>query len=542
MPKFPLIGPSYTSQSVNADCQTTMNLYPEQIESGAGNNQIVLYPAPGTKEFVDLTPIVPPPSGPCPTPFATPLGHLTGIVVEDTLSTTITVAGSLVPVHTGDTMFLALYTIPTGTPVTDIDIISIVDQTYGAIWSQLGATQTFQVGGSPDPSNTANFQLFTAIAPVDFFGNVNLLITYNGTSHNHGTFGQFVYVNLGAFQVVNGDTETGSNPTGPPVTGSASKNFIISFFSPAEVNSIHAASPFFTLTTGSVSAAVYHDPVSGFYAGDAGTYTPQWNAGVSVVAAVINAVYAAEGGCGSPPPTLLQPEIVGAGEYNWDLAGGTIVGGTRINVPVITGPIQPGDILFLLFNVTVGPGQPYNPITTITAPMMLAGNFTQLGAAYYDLGALAIPNEFRFFQVFYAIAQNSVAATTLLINLTPGANDMGGSIMLVRNILALDQLSSTIVATPSVAAPPIVAPAPRFVFSFFASNEALTTPHPDSTIYHFFTGGTSGMAGIVSFFTLDPMLGTLYTAPPGTYSPTWAKIADGFLAAALNVSFSIKPA
>jgi hypothetical protein len=56
MGKFPLIGPSYSSQSVNADCQQTMNLYPEVIESGAGNSQIVLYPSPGTKQFVDLAP------------------------------------------------------------------------------------------------------------------------------------------------------------------------------------------------------------------------------------------------------------------------------------------------------------------------------------------------------------------------------------------------------------------------------------------------------------------------------------------------------
>jgi hypothetical protein len=39
---------------VNADCQQTINLYPEQIESGAGNSNIVLYPSPGTKTFVSL--------------------------------------------------------------------------------------------------------------------------------------------------------------------------------------------------------------------------------------------------------------------------------------------------------------------------------------------------------------------------------------------------------------------------------------------------------------------------------------------------------
>jgi len=303
MPKFPLIGPSYTSQSVNADCQTTMNLYPEQIESGAGNNQIVLYPTPGLKGFTDLTPVV---------------------------------------------------------------------------------------------------------------------------------------------------------------------------------------------------------------------------------------------------PDLLQPEIVDVNQYGWDTAGGSNSGNSRINVPVLTATIQPGDILFLLFNATVGPGKPYNPILTITAPSLLAGSFTRLGDPYYDLGLLAIPNEFRFFQVFYAVAENSVPSTTLLVNLNLTSIafnnfDMGGAFLLVRNILALDQLTSLISPSASISAPAITTTVPRFVFTFFGSNEALSTPHPDPTIYHFFTPGSSGMAAIAAFFILDPMLGTIYTAPAGVYSPAWAK-AGSFLAVALNVSFSIKPA
>lgn len=54
-PRFGIVGPSYTSQSVNADAQQTMNWYPEQIESGAGNAPIVLYPTPGLKVFANLT-------------------------------------------------------------------------------------------------------------------------------------------------------------------------------------------------------------------------------------------------------------------------------------------------------------------------------------------------------------------------------------------------------------------------------------------------------------------------------------------------------
>ena len=50
-----LVGPSYASQSLNADCQTTMNLYPEMIESGQGKSRMVLYRAPGLKQFAALT-------------------------------------------------------------------------------------------------------------------------------------------------------------------------------------------------------------------------------------------------------------------------------------------------------------------------------------------------------------------------------------------------------------------------------------------------------------------------------------------------------
>jgi len=46
-----LAGGSYTSQSVNADAQRTVNLYPEQIESGDGTTDIALYPTPGLKKF-----------------------------------------------------------------------------------------------------------------------------------------------------------------------------------------------------------------------------------------------------------------------------------------------------------------------------------------------------------------------------------------------------------------------------------------------------------------------------------------------------------
>ena len=54
MARFAFCGPSYTSQSVSADCQTTKNFYVETIESGQGKAGQVLYPTPGLAVFSTL--------------------------------------------------------------------------------------------------------------------------------------------------------------------------------------------------------------------------------------------------------------------------------------------------------------------------------------------------------------------------------------------------------------------------------------------------------------------------------------------------------
>lgn len=52
--RFGFIGGSYTSQSITAECQRCVNLYPESIESQAGASAMALYCTPGLKLFVDL--------------------------------------------------------------------------------------------------------------------------------------------------------------------------------------------------------------------------------------------------------------------------------------------------------------------------------------------------------------------------------------------------------------------------------------------------------------------------------------------------------
>jgi hypothetical protein len=54
MGRFGLIGPSYRSQSVLADCQQTINWYPEAMESGMGRSAMALYPTPGLNLLYNL--------------------------------------------------------------------------------------------------------------------------------------------------------------------------------------------------------------------------------------------------------------------------------------------------------------------------------------------------------------------------------------------------------------------------------------------------------------------------------------------------------
>ena len=55
--RFPnFVGPSYTSQSMNVDCERTMNFYPEVMESPGAKTNVVLYPTPGFTSFADLSP------------------------------------------------------------------------------------------------------------------------------------------------------------------------------------------------------------------------------------------------------------------------------------------------------------------------------------------------------------------------------------------------------------------------------------------------------------------------------------------------------
>jgi hypothetical protein len=48
------VGPSYTSQSRNADAERLVNWYPEVIESDGGKARVVYYPCPGKEQFISV--------------------------------------------------------------------------------------------------------------------------------------------------------------------------------------------------------------------------------------------------------------------------------------------------------------------------------------------------------------------------------------------------------------------------------------------------------------------------------------------------------
>jgi hypothetical protein len=59
MARFGFVGPSYASQSLNADAQRCINWYPETIESGQGKSATALYPTPGLAQFAQIVPGAP---------------------------------------------------------------------------------------------------------------------------------------------------------------------------------------------------------------------------------------------------------------------------------------------------------------------------------------------------------------------------------------------------------------------------------------------------------------------------------------------------
>ena len=54
MARFGFVGPSYSSESIQVDCQVSRNFYVESVESLEGKGALAQYPTPGSAIFSTL--------------------------------------------------------------------------------------------------------------------------------------------------------------------------------------------------------------------------------------------------------------------------------------------------------------------------------------------------------------------------------------------------------------------------------------------------------------------------------------------------------
>lgn len=291
MPKWPLIGASYTSQSVNADCQSTINLYPEQIESGAGNNQIVLYPAPGTKSFVDLTPPAPPEvlNPDIYNSITIPLGGIQS--GNDFVGTPFQPGPAAI---VGDVALVAFYMLL----VPNIHVPTSLDMTY--LGTPIGtmtlveAPLTFSSG-----VNLSALVLYRCNITLPFPAGAFIAFTahFNGpTLGSDFRMSWSTIHNLTTFDQSSSSTQAGSTTfVAPPLTTALSE-FVFSYCLLSLRHSEQAVLPFFKFTNDFLGAGDAYTIFNGFgqsfVAAPPGTYQPQWtSSGGTADSAIINAAF-----------------------------------------------------------------------------------------------------------------------------------------------------------------------------------------------------------------------------------------------------------
>ena len=271
MGKIPLIGPSYSSQSVNSDCQITMNLYPEVIESGMGNNQIVLYPSPGTKLFVDLNP--PPPPVPLPPNIYNTIALGSGINSGNTFTVNY-VSGPAIKV--GDKLFfrLNMQLVPNANLITGI--------TVNYLGTDLGAFSEINVPILFSSGSTASALLMfyaTAAIAVPAAATIQAVFTFAGAAANHSTEIHIdVIRNLTILdQSAIASFTAGTSFSAPAIT-TAEQEFVFSFIYPLlDGLSVTIPLPFLKYTDNVTGcSAAYRDTMIFQFIAPAGTFTPTY--------------------------------------------------------------------------------------------------------------------------------------------------------------------------------------------------------------------------------------------------------------------------
>lgn len=278
MPKFPLIGPSYTSQSVNADCQTTMNLYPEVIESGAGNNQIVLYPAPGTKSFVDLTPFVPPP--PTPPVFYSDLTMFQndgGSFIGNTKIGTFQPGGPPV-VEAGDTIILAFFHFlnngATPALVTSVTM-NLAGNNFGT-WVQVGPTVNYGAGATRGALIVFTCKALFGLLSSDV---LDYTLVFDSTPASNTDFqGNWAgFHHVGDLDQISSQAFLAQSSFAAPALTVAQDSFVLSYIRPNfNSGSVDTTLPFFKFTGGVVGCGLFNQGPALDLISPPGTYTPTW--------------------------------------------------------------------------------------------------------------------------------------------------------------------------------------------------------------------------------------------------------------------------
>jgi len=278
MPKFPLIGPSYTSQSLNADCQSTINLYPESIESGAGNNDIVLYPTPGLKSFVDLTPAAP------PSPPANPpvFGSFSTVIYTGTSAgnSRTNVPFSTSEILPGDLVFFTV--IGQLSVGNSFPVVGVSEVVTGATYSMIaGSGVTYDAAFEAPPNLGKQLYVFWGTATNHVaLGNYTMTITWAGNNTNADATGCFFPVRflttLHASAANTDHVDIGDTSfSGSPITTTVYTG-IINVINGAHPTTVTA--PFLERISGPGNLfpiATY--TVGGNSQAPPGIYTPTWN-------------------------------------------------------------------------------------------------------------------------------------------------------------------------------------------------------------------------------------------------------------------------
>jgi hypothetical protein len=213
MARFGLVGGSYQSQSLNADCQRSLNWYPEKIESGAGKSSFVLYPVPGVDAFASFIIGGAQPNGPnwghtivngrvfavVDSSFYEVFsdGSVTryGAVTNPGGIVSFAVSNQYILVAAGGDLFTFKLGSNTFAAVSSIGIVNCVGYLDGFFIAVIANSNQYNISALEDPTtwDPADFETITR-----FIGNIQTLVVDHGEAWFFGERQTIPYYDSGA--------------------------------------------------------------------------------------------------------------------------------------------------------------------------------------------------------------------------------------------------------------------------------------------------------------------------------------------------------